>query len=93
MEQKKKPSNSFFRELRRRKVTRTCVLYFVLCWGVLQVGDIVYPALGLDPDQASLIFLYLAIAGFPVTFAVAWFLQITPQGIVRTGASNTRTPP
>ena len=26
----------------------------------------------------------LAVAGFPVTLAVAWFLQITPEGIVRT---------
>jgi len=79
-------SNSFLRELKRRKVTKTCILYVVVCWGVLQVGDIVYPALGLDPDQASLFFLYLAIAGFPVTFAFAWFLQITPQGIVITGS-------
>lgn len=86
MEHNEKGPNSFFRELKRRKVTRTCVLYLVLCWGVLQVGDILYPALGLDPDQSSRIFLYLAIAGFPVTFAVAWFLQITPRGIVRTGS-------
>jgi FHA domain len=86
MEQNNKSSSSFFRELKRRKVTRTCILYLFLCWGVLQVGDIIYPALGLDPDKASLLFLYLAIAGFPATFAIAWFLQITPQGIVRTGS-------
>ncbi len=86
MAQNDKSSNSFFRELKRRKVTRTCILYIVLCWGVLQVGDILYPALGLDPDKASLAFLYLAVAGFPVTFLVAWFLQLTPHGIVRTGS-------
>jgi hypothetical protein len=86
MEQHNKSTNSFIRELKRRKVTKTCVLYLVLCWGMLQVGDIIYPALGLDPDKASRIFLYLAIAGFPVTFSIAWFLQITPQGIVRTGS-------
>ena len=86
MAQNDKSSNSFFQELKRRKVTRTCILYIVLCWGVLQVGDILYPALGLDPDKASLAFLYLAVAGFPVTFLVAWFLQLTPHGIVRTGS-------
>jgi hypothetical protein len=86
MEQSDKSSNSFLRELKRRKVTKTCVLYIVLCWGVLQVGDIIYPAMGLDPDNASRIFLFLAVVGFPVTFAFAWFLQITPQGIVRTGS-------
>jgi hypothetical protein len=77
-------SGSFFRELKRRKVTRTCVVYIVLCWGALQVGDILFPALGFDSDMASRYFLYLAVAGFPVTFAMAWFFQITPQGVVRT---------
>lgn len=75
---------SFFRELRRRKVIRTCVLYGLVCWGALQVGDIVYPALGLDEDHASALFLFLALAGFPLTFAIAWFFQITPAGVVRT---------
>ncbi len=73
-----------FRELKRRKVTRTCIIYVLVCWGALQVGDIVFPALGFDADAASLYFLYLAIAGFPLTFALAWFFQITPEGIVRT---------
>ena len=42
MDQNDKSSNSFFRELKRRKVTRTCILYVLVCWGVLQVGDIIY---------------------------------------------------
>ena len=75
---------SFMRELRRRKVVRTCILYVLICWGVLQVGDILYGALGWDEDVASRTFLYLAILGFPVCFAIAWFFQITPDGIVRT---------
>ena len=57
------------RELKRRKVTRTCIIYVLVCWGVLQVGDIVFPALGLDADVASRYCLYMAIAGFPLTFA------------------------
>ena len=75
---------SFFRELKRRKVFRTCILYVLLCWGVLQVGDILFPALGLNPDSASRDALYIAILGFPFTFALAWFFQISSQGIVRT---------
>jgi hypothetical protein len=78
------PSTSFLRELRRRKVIRTCVVYIVLCWGGLQVGDIVVPAMGYEGNTASLYFIYLAILGFPITFAIAWFFQVTPQGIVRT---------
>ncbi|GAB3275133.1 FHA domain-containing protein [Parahaliea aestuarii] len=76
--------NSFFRELKRRKVLRTCVLYVVLCWGALQVGDILFPALGIDDELASRYLLVGAVLGFPLTFALAWFFQITPQGIVKT---------
>jgi hypothetical protein len=86
MEEKEKSTGSFMRELRRRKVVRTLILYILVCWGALQVGDILFPALGFDPDVASRNFLYLAILGFPVTFALAWFFQITPQGIVRTSS-------
>ncbi|MEM1111436.1 MAG: FHA domain-containing protein [Pseudomonadota bacterium] len=75
---------SFLRELRRRKVTRTCILYILVCWGVLQVGDILYDALGWDEAVASRNFLYIAVLGFPVCFAIAWFFQITSEGIVRT---------
>lgn len=75
---------SFLSELKRRKVPRTCILYIVLCWGALQVGDIVAPALGFDDDLASRYLLYLAVLGFPVTFALAWFFQFTREGIVRT---------
>lgn len=78
------PNNSFFRELKRRKVVSTCALYILLCWGILQVGDILFPAMGLDSDVASLNALYLAILGFPVTFAIAWYFQISSSGIVRT---------
>jgi hypothetical protein len=77
------PGN-FLRELKRRKVVRTMVLYILVCWGILQVGDILFPALGIDGDGASLTFLYFAIAGFPATFALAWFYQFTPEGVVKT---------
>ena len=39
MEQQGKPSGSFMRELRRRKVVRTLILYILVCRGALQVGD------------------------------------------------------
>ncbi len=77
-------SSSFITELRRRKVIRTCLLYVFICWGALQVIDIVAPALGFDADLVSLYFLYAAVLGFPVTFALAWFFQITSSGIEKT---------
>lgn len=84
MDQHARSSNSLIGELKRRKVIKTCLLYVAFCLAVLLTGDTLYPALGMDTDTAAQIFLYLAVAGFPVTFALAWFLQITPEGIVRT---------
>jgi hypothetical protein len=80
----KRSSGSFFSELKRRRVVRTCILYILLCWGMLQVGDILFPAMGYDGDVASRYLLYAAILGFPLTFALAWFYQLSPEGIVRT---------
>jgi hypothetical protein len=77
-------TSSLFRELKRRRVAKTSLFYVVLCWGALEVGDILIPTLNMDEELASQIVLYVAIAGFPVVLALAWFFQITPQGIVRT---------
>jgi len=90
MEQDRKIRSSFISELRRRKVIRTCLLYVLICWGALQVIDIVAPALGYDADQVSRYVLYAAVLGFPVTFALAWFFQISSHGIVRTRTFQER---
>ena len=84
MDDQRKSSGSFFSELRRRKVIRTCLLYILVCWGALQVFDIVAPALGYDADLVSRYFLYASVLGFPITFALAWFFQFTSSGIVLT---------
>jgi hypothetical protein len=84
MAKAKKSGSSFFRELKRRKVMRTSLYYVILWWIALQVADIVLPALGYDADAASLVLLYMAIIGFPVNFALAWYFQITTKGVVVT---------
>ena len=86
MSEERLSSGTLFSELRRRKVIRTCVLYILLWWGALQVADILLPAIGLDGDLGSRYLLYLAILGFPVTFALAWFYQVSAEGIVRTNS-------
>lgn len=77
-------ASTLFRELKRRKVIGTCIFYVLICGGVLHVGDLVAPAIGLDGDKVSRVVLFLAIAGFPLTFILAWFYQVTPRGIART---------
>lgn len=84
MSTQKRPSGSLMSELKRRRVFRTCFVYILVCWGALQVTDIVAPALGYDEDLVSRYLLYLAVLGFPVTFALAWFFQFTRDGIERT---------
>lgn len=74
----------FLREIKRRKVIRSCVVYVLLCWGALQVADIIFPALEMGESSASRVFLYAAVAGFPVVCGVAWFYELSPDGIVRT---------
>lgn len=78
------------RELKRRKVPHTCFLYVILCWVILQVSDIVTPAMSLDSDAINLGLLVAAILGFPVCCVIAWFYQITSDGIVRTAAFAER---
>ena len=74
---------TLYRELRRRKVFQTCFLYVFAAWGSLQIIDVLFPLLDLDGDEISRIIFVLTIAGFPVAFALAWFFQITPDGVVR----------
>jgi len=76
-------ARTLFRELKRRRVAKTSLLYVVLCWGALGVCDVVLPTLEVDVNRALQILLYAAIAGMPIVFAFAWFFQITPRGIVR----------
>jgi hypothetical protein len=75
---------SLLRELKRRRVAKTCLLYVVLCWGALEVADVLLPTLEIDAERGTQLLFYSAIAGFPLVVAIAWFFQITPQGIVRT---------
>lgn len=79
-----KPGGSFLRELKRRKVFRTSIYYIVVWWVALQVGEVVFPPLGLDDDLWLRVLMIIAIVGFPINFVFAWYFQLTPRGIVRT---------
>jgi len=70
-------------ELRRRHVFRVVGIYAIATWGVLQVADIVLPALMFPPWVMSALVI-LAIIGFPAAALLAWIYDITPEGVVRT---------
>lgn len=74
---------AFLRELNKRRVTRVAIAYLVVAWVVLQIVDIVFPALGL-PDWSITATLALLAAGFPAALILSWIFDITPDGIERT---------
>ncbi|MEH6588105.1 MAG: tetratricopeptide repeat protein [Halioglobus sp.] len=56
-------------------------IYSAGAWALLQVADVLVPLLSL-PDSAIPIVLELAALGFIPTMALAWYFDITPQGVV-----------
>jgi len=73
----------FFAELKRRRVFRVMAVYGVVAFAVLQVADILVPALQL-PESFVTGIAVLAILGFPVAIVLAWALEVTPEGVRRT---------
>lgn len=71
---------SLFAELRHRNVYRPALIYAAAAWalaqGIAQLG----PAVGL-PDWVVRWFLTAAIIGFPFWIALAWFYELTPEGL------------
>jgi TolB-like protein len=70
-------------ELRRRRVFRTAALYIVGAWLVLQVADVIFPALDI-PERAVRYVLFGAVLGFPAVLVFGWFFDVGANGISRT---------
>ena len=71
---------SFFTELKRRNVFKVGVAYAITAWLLIQMTDIVAPALRL-PDWTVTFIIYLLIIGFPLALFLAWAYELTPEGI------------
>jgi TolB-like protein len=74
-------------ELRRRRVFRTAALYIVGTWLVLQVADVVFPALDI-PEQGIRYVLIAAVLGFPAALIFGWFFEISAHGVHRTAPAG-----
>jgi TolB-like protein/Flp pilus assembly protein TadD len=73
----------FFAELKRRHVFRVAAVYGAVAFVVLQVADIMVPALAL-PDAFMRGIALLSILFFPVALVLAWAFEVTPEGVKRT---------
>jgi TolB-like protein len=70
-------------EMRRRKIFRTAAIYIVGTWLVMQVADVVFPAMDI-PERAIRYVLVAALLGFPAAMIFGWFYDIGVDGIRRT---------
>ncbi len=71
---------SFFGELRRRNVLRVGIAYVAASWVLLQVADIVLPTFAA-PAWIMQVLVFTAALGFPLALVLAWFYDLTPEGL------------
>lgn len=71
---------SLFSELQRRNVIRVAAAYLAGVWLVLQVADIVLDGFE-SPAWVMRVLLISAALGFPLALILAWFYELTPEGV------------
>ncbi len=76
-------SSAFIQELKRRNVFRVAAIYVIVSWLLMQIGDVMFPAL-LLPDWTTRMLVAFLILGLPVALIFAWAYEITPEGVKRT---------
>jgi TolB-like protein/Tfp pilus assembly protein PilF len=72
----------FLSELRHRRVLKSAVAFAIAAAAAVEFTDIVTPVLGL-PEGLLRTVIIVALAGFPVVILLTWFLDITPDGVVK----------
>jgi adenylate cyclase len=83
------PKKGFFSQLKDRKVIRVGVVYLVVGWIMMQVGEVTFEALGLPPWSLTLL-IVLVLLGFPISLVLAWAFEVTPEGIRKDTAGLAR---
>jgi len=88
--------NSFFRELKERKVYRVALGYAVVAWLVIQISATVMPAYHA-PEWILPVFITTVALGFPVALVLAWAFEVkagviekTPEHDASLSTANTR---
>ncbi len=71
------------KELQRRGVLKVITMYAASAFIVLQLVDILAPALALPHWIVTVVIILLAV-GFPVVAILSWIFDITPEGIKKT---------
>jgi len=74
---------AFLDELRRRKVVKVGIAYLVGAWVILQLADVIFPAMRL-PDWTISLTLGVLAVGFPLALILSWVFDIKATGIEKT---------
>lgn len=74
-------------QLKKRKVVRVALMYIIVAWVVLQVGEVVFEGLGVPPWSLTLLII-MVLLGFPIALVLSWAYEVTPSGIRKDPAGN-----
>ncbi|MEJ2482534.1 MAG: tetratricopeptide repeat protein [Gemmatimonadota bacterium] len=78
----------FFAELKRRRVFRVMAVYGAVGFVILQVVELMVPAL-LLPEWTYRLVALMLLVGFPVAIVLAWAFESTPDGVRRTDPAES----
>ena len=73
----------FFAELKRRRVFRVMAVYGAVGFILMQIVELLVPAL-LLPEWTYRFIALLLLLGFPIAIILAWAFELTPEGVKRT---------
>ena len=76
---------NIFTELKKRKVFNSAAIYLATAFVILQVAQIIIPALHIPSWTLSFI-VVLLILGFPIVVIFSWIYDVSDDGVVRTDA-------
>src|SRR4030095_5363052 len=79
--------NSFFRELKERRVYRVALGYAVVAWLVIQISATIMPAYHA-PEWILPIFITVIALGFPVALVLAWAFELK-GGVIEKAAESS----
>lgn len=78
---------NFFQQLKDRKVIRVAIVYVLVGWVMMQVGEVTFEALGLPPWALTLL-IVIILLGFPIALVLAWAFEVTPEGVRKDSAGQ-----
>lgn len=80
---------TFLGELKKRKVYRSALAYATVVFVLLQVADLILPALG-SPPWVYRTTVIVSLAAFPAALALAWVFDLRDGRLIRTDEVSSR---